>query len=217
MATRQRPVDVGAARGRAMVADLARDLREARLDRGLSQDAVATAAGLSGARLSRIERGLVATLSIDQASRLLAVVGLELSARAYPAGSPMRDAAHTALLGRLRGRLHGSLRWRTEVPLPIAGDLRAWDAVITGPGWWSGVEAETRPRDMQALLRRVALKARDGGADLVLVVLTDSRHDRDLVRSHRDDLATRFPIVGRRALELLAAGVRPDGSAVVIL
>lgn len=217
MATRQRPVDVGAARGRALVAHLARELREARLDRGLSQDAVAAAAGLSGARLSRIERGLVATLSIDQASRLLAVVGLELSARAYPSGSPTRDAAHVALLGRLRGRLHGSLRWRTEVPLPIPGDLRAWDAVIEGDGWWVGVEAETRPRDAQALLRRVALKARDGEADLVLLVLTDSRHNRDFVRLHRDDLTARFQVAGRRSLELLAAGARPDGSAIVVL
>jgi transcriptional regulator with XRE-family HTH domain len=217
MATRQRPVDVGAARGRALVAELARELREARLDRGLSQDVVAGTVGLSGARLSRIERGLVATLTIDQASRLLAVVGLELSARAYPAGTPTRDAAHAALLGRLRGRLHGSLRWSTEVPLPVPGDLRAWDAVITGSGWWVGVEAETRPRDTQALLRRLGLKARDGEADVVLLALTDSRQNRDLVRSHRDDFATRFPIGGRRALELLGAGARPDGSAIVIL
>lgn len=217
MATRQRPVDIGAARGRAIVADLARELRQARLDRGLSQEAVAAAAGLSGARLSRIERGLVATLSIDQASRLLAVVGLELSARAYPAASPTRDAAHAALLGRLRRRLHPALRWRTEVPLPILGDLRAWDAVIEGGGWWVGVEAETRPRDAQALFRRVGLKARDGGTNLVLLALTDSRHNRDFVRSHRDDFAARFPVAGRRALELLAAGATPDGSAVVVL
>lgn len=178
---------------------------------------VSRAVRMSRTWVSRIERGLVPDLTFEQGAMLLAAVGLRLSARVYPAGQPIRDAAHTALLERLHAQLHRSLRWATEVPLPIANDLRAWDATIRGVGWLVGVEAETRPRDLQALKRRLALKARDGGVDAVLLVLLDSRHNRQLVRAEADDLAGSFPLPGRRALELLAAGVAPGANALVLL
>jgi len=173
--------------------------------------------GLSGQQVGRIERGLSPDVSIAVLCRLLAVVGLELSARAYPAGEPIRDRAHVAVLGRFRGRLHRSLRWRTEVPLPVAGDLRAWDGHVSGAGWRVGVEAETRPSDLQALQRRLALKLRDGGVDALILVLADTRHNRALLQAHGEELAQRFPVPGRRAMELLAAGAPPGGSAVVLL
>lgn len=217
MGGRERAVDRGAARGRAVAAALARELHDARLDRGLTQEAVGRAVGLSGAQVSRIERGLVAGVSIEQVGRLLAVVGLELSARAYPTGVPLRDAAHVALLGRLRVRLHRTLGWRTEVPLSMKGDLRAWDGVIRGPTWRIGVEAETRPIDAQALVRRVSLKARDDGVDGILLVLADTRHDRAFLRAAGDVVMSRFPADGRQAIERLRMGLRPDGDAVVLL
>lgn len=217
MGARERAVDVGAETARSLVADVCSELRRARLDRGLSQMEVSRAVRMSRTWVSRIERGLVPDLTFEQGAMLLAAVGLRLSARVYPAGQPIRDAAHTALLERLHAQLHRSLRWATEVPLPIANDLRAWDATIRGVGWLVGVEAETRPRDLQALKRRLALKARDGGVDAVLLVLLDSRHNRQLVRAEADDLAGSFPLPGRRALELLAAGVAPGANALVLL
>jgi hypothetical protein len=156
-------------------------------------------------------------VSIEQVGRLLAVVGLELSARAYPTGVPLRDAAHVALLGRLRVRLHRTLGWWTEVPLSMKGDLRAWDGVIRGPTWRIGVEAETRPVDAQALVRRVSLKARDDGVDGILLVLADTRHDRAFLRAAGDVVMSRFPADGRQAIERLRMGLRPDGDAVVLL
>ena len=216
MGTRQRQVDLGAARSRAIVADLGREIREARIDRGLSQEELGRAVGLSGSQVGRIERGLIRSVTIEQVCLLLAAVGLELSARAFPSGQPIRDAAHAALLGRLRVCLHRSLTRRTEVPLPIAGDRRAWDAIVRGEGWTVGIEAETRPRDLQALQRRLALKARDGRVDAVVLLLLDSRHNRTLVRESAD-LATAFPVPGRRVLELLGAGVMPPGSGIALL
>lgn len=142
---------------------------------------------------------------------------MEVSARAYPTGEPIRDRAHVALLVRFRQHIHCSLRWRTEVPLAIAGDLRAWDGLVSGAGWRMGVEAETRPTDLQALERRLALRLRDGGLDAVILVLANTRHNRALVQAHRDELALRFPVQGRRAMELLTAGIHPGGSAVVLL
>ena len=77
-------------------------------------------------------------------ARLLGAVGLELSARASPVGGGIRDAAQIGLLERLRACVSGRFRWRTEVPMPVEGDLRAWDAALVGRGLTIGVDAETR-------------------------------------------------------------------------
>lgn len=207
---------MGADRARRTVAELTTETRRARVDRGLSQTEVGRAVGLSGPQVSRIERGLAPDVSIAVVCRLLAVVGLELSARAS-AGEPIRDQAHVALVARFREHLHRSLRWRAEVPLPVPGDLRAWDGLVSGAGWRVGIEAETRPTDLQALQRRLALKMRDGGVDALILVLADTRHNRTLLHAHGDELAQRFPVSGRRAMELLAAGAHPGGSAIALL
>lgn len=217
MPARESSVDRGATRARSIVHELGREIREARLDRGLTQAAVARAARMSGPQVSRIERGMARSVSIDQLARLLAVVGLELSARAYPTGAPLRDAAHVALLSRLRGRVDRSLRWRTEVPLPMPGDGRAWDAVIRGVGWAVGVEAETRPRDAQAVIRRISLKQRDSDLDHVLFVVADTRQGRAFVNAAGADLMARFPMDGPRTLHRLGAGLAPEGDALVLL
>ena len=172
---------------------------------------------MSPSQYSRIERGLTGSLSIDQASVLLSVVGLELMVRAYPGGEPLRDAAQIALITRFRAAIHRSLRLLTEVPFPAPGDRRAWDVVVVGTDWRHGVEAETRPRDRQALERRLALKLRDGDVSSMSLLLLDSRHNRDFVRAHGDTLAERFPVPGRRTLELLRAGVNPAGNSIILL
>ncbi len=215
--TRSSAASLGADRARRLVGELTTELRRARIDRCLSQVEVGRAVGLGGTQVCRIERGQSPGVSIVVLCRLLAAVGLELSARAYPAGEPIRDRAHAAVLGRFRARLHGSLRWRLEVPFPIPGDLRAWDGYVDGRGWRVGVEAETRPGDLQALQRRLALKLRDGGVDALILLLSDTRHNRELLRAHGDELVERFPVPGRRAVELLAAGVSPGGNAIVLL
>ena len=217
MGTRERRVDVGAARGRALTTTVLAELRAARLDRGLGGADVARAVGISPAQYSRIERGLTGSLSIEQAAILLAAVGLELGVRAYPGGEPLRDAAHAALIDRFKAELHRSLRVLTEVPFPTPGDRRAWDVVVVGPDFRHGAEAETRPRDRQALERRLALKLRDGDVSSMSLVLLDSRHNRDFVRANLAVLSEHFPIPGRRSLELLRAGVDPGGNSIVLL
>jgi transcriptional regulator with XRE-family HTH domain len=217
MAARPRSIAVAAERARAARSTLGRELREARVDRDLSLDVVSEAVGISRPQLSRIERGMAPAVSLDQLARVAAAVGLDLACRLHPGGEPIRDAAHAALIGRFRSELHRSLRLRTEVPLPRDGDRRAWDALVVGPGWALPVEAETRPRDLQALQRRIGLKLRDAGLEHVLLLLLDSAHGRRLVRLHGDTLRAEFPVPGARALELLRAGVPTGGSAIVLL
>ena len=217
MGARLRRIDAGAARGRAAAATVIEELRLARVDRGLAGADVARAIGLSQPQYNRIEHGMAGPLTIERASTLLAAVGLELSVRVYPGGEPLRDAAHVALLARFRARLHRSLKFTTEVPFPRPADFRAWDGLILGGGWRHAVEAETRPRDLQSLQRRLALKLRDGDADGLTLLLLDSRHNRDFVRANQASLATTFRVAGPRALALLGAGDDPGGNAIVLL
>jgi transcriptional regulator with XRE-family HTH domain len=217
MGSQRRAIIEASARGRALTTRVLDELRAARVDRDISGASLARTVGMSTAQYSRIERGLTHGITIGQASVLLAGVGLELSVRAFPAGEPIRDAGHAKLLGRFRARLHGSIRFQTEVPFPNPGDLRAWDVVLSGGGWRHGYEAETRPHDRQALERRLALKSRDGAVDGVSLLLLDSRHNRDFVRANADALSERFPVPGPRALELLGAGIDPGRGSVILL
>jgi hypothetical protein len=194
-----------------------RELGLAIRDHGLSNAAVGADVGLSGAQIGRVVRGKAPRLTIVQASELLAAVGRELSVRAYPFGQPLRDAAHLALLGRLRGLLHPSLAWRTEVPLPVPGDLRAWDAMIVGPDWRDGVEAETRVHDAQAQQRRLVLKHRDGGVDHAILLLADTRHNRVVLRGAGSVLMEAFPMPAKELLASLAAGTNPGASGILLL
>ena len=208
---------MGAARGRWIVASVVTAARSARLDRGLSLADVGRAIGISQPTMTRFEQLRMEDAGIIRTAQILSVVGLELSARAYPGGQPLRDAGHARLLSRFRVLLHPSLGWATEVPLPAAGDLRAWDAMVRGPGWRYGTEAETHPTDAQALSRRTELKHRDGHVDGVLLVLPDTRHVRLFLAAAADVLMPSYPVPGRRALELLSAGIDPGGSSVIVL
>jgi hypothetical protein len=156
-------------------------------------------------------------LSIDQASRAAAVVGLKVSVKLYPDGDPLRDAAQLGLLERLRVRLPADARWGTEVPFPIPGDRRAWDALIRLGGRRAGCEAETRLLDLQALERRLALKLRDGEVDVLLLLVSDTVANRRVLYAHREDLRPLLPLDGRRVLASLRAGYLPDQNGLVVL
>jgi transcriptional regulator with XRE-family HTH domain len=217
MATTERRVDRGTRRGNRLVQELGRELREARIAAGLSQQALAHAAGLSHPTVSRIERGRSRAVSIVQLARLFGIVGLDLSARAYPSGDPLRDAAHERLLGHFLSYVAPPLSWRREVPLPGQGDPRAWDALISGHGELTAVEAETRLTDAQALQRRLQVKLRDAGVTRLILVLSDTRSNRAALREAGSSLASIFPVSGRALLGQIAAGRHPSTSGYVVL
>lgn len=217
MGTKARQVDIGTMRGLELIRRAGQENRHARMDRGLSLRAVGRATGLSESQVSRIERGLVVNVSVSDLARLHAIVGLDLSLKSYPAGQPIRDVAHLELLDDFHKVLHKSVRWAVEVPLPLPGDRRAWDALISGPSWRYGVEAETAPRDAQSIARRLQLKERDGAVDGVLLVVRRTEQTRRFLGEVGHMLGERFPVNGGRALELLHAGADPGGSAVVVM
>jgi transcriptional regulator with XRE-family HTH domain len=217
MASIERLIDRANQRADTAIRSAGREIRIARRDRNLSLDRAGAAAGISASAASRIERGLTREVSVLRLTQLAEVVGLELSLRLFASGSPIRDDVHASLLGRCRDAMHPSLRWSIEVPLPNPGDDRAWDAMVSGPGWRYGVEAETAPRDVQALSRRLALKLRDGGVDGILLVLPPTRRVREFLAASRGMLDEAFPILGTTALARLKEGLDPGGGSIILI
>jgi transcriptional regulator with XRE-family HTH domain len=194
--------------------------RLARVGAGLSLRACADASGASYQQLFRFEHGRLQRVTLEDVAAWFAVVGLDLVLRPYPAGDPIRDRAQLALLERLRTRLHPDLRWRTEVPLPIENDQRAWDAEIRGrqpSPWRARVEAETRIGDGQALERKLALKLRDDPDGHLILLISDTRTNRRAINALGRGLRAMLPLNGRPILSALSIGREPPDSGIVIM
>jgi transcriptional regulator with XRE-family HTH domain len=215
MSSRNGPI----ARARRIAAeDEARVLAElsrARREAGLSQSELGRACGMSRWAVERTEKGS-RRATIHELASLGAAVGRDVRLRAFPAGDAIRDAGQERLLHRLRVVVAPGLKWRTEVPLPIPGDLRAWDAVIRGLGWWIPVEAETVIDDVQALERKIGLKQRDGNARHLLLLIADTRRNRRALASAPAALGG-WPLRTREILAALRAGRDPGAGGVVFL
>jgi transcriptional regulator with XRE-family HTH domain len=216
VATYDSAVSRGRRMGRAERRRTGDQLRVARVAASLSQRKLGAMVGLSHSAIGRMERGTVQRITVDRLALVAAVLGMDLRIGLFPTGTPVRDAAHLALISRLRTRVPTSLRWRTEVPVPIAGDLRSADVVIDGESLDAMVEAETRLDDLQAMERRVNLKQRDFGIRRVILLLADTRHNRAVLEAH-PELLERFPISTRACLLALSERRDPGGNAIVLL
>jgi hypothetical protein len=190
-----------------VLAELARAQRSA----GLSDEAVAHACRMSRWTVARIVDGR-RRASLVELAAIGAAVARDIRMHAYPAGDPIRDAGQQRLLDRFRARLHTGLAVRTEVPLPIESDPRAWDAMVRGADWRRPAEAETVLDDIQALERRLALKVRDG---VILVIANTGRNRLALAAAPGSFLG--FDRNARRVLSALAKGRDPGGSALILL
>jgi transcriptional regulator with XRE-family HTH domain len=217
MATRERRLDRGREQAARIIRNSAGEIRQARRGSGLSIRAVASSVGMSESTFGRIERSELPAVTIAQLATACAAVGLRLAARAYPDGDPIRDASQVQLLGRLRREVPDTVPWRTEVPVPIPGDLRAWDAQCRFGSVVVGVEAETRLVDVQALDRRIALKARDAGVAIVILLVADTGTNRRLLAAHREALRPNYPLDTRAVLAAVRAGRAPAASGIVVL
>ena len=227
MPTQERRIDRAVRLARRTRVRIGAEIRDARIAAGLSQRSIGAAAGLSHPQVSRIEHGQLRAVSIEQLTRLTVVLGLDLGVRVFPAGQPLRDQAHLDLIGRFMAGLSPDLMVRMEVPVPLEGDLRAWDLqilglkpaedVADGPARRAGAEAETRLSDLQALIRRISLKARDSGIETVFLIVSDTRTNRRVVREFGSLIRETFPVAGLTALEALAVGRDPGGWSLILI
>lgn len=216
MPVRDRRVDAGRRRGEALNRMIGAEVRNRRRMAGVSQGWLGSMVNLSGSEIGRVEHGTASWLTVIHASELLSAVGLDLWAKAYPAGPPVRDAAHLRLLGDFEGRLHPSIRCHREWLIPDDQYRRAVDLMLSNLPKRVGVEAETVLDDLQALQRDINLKQHDADLERMILLVRGSRRNRDILRG-ANALRRDFPIETRGALAALARGRDPGGNGIVIL
>jgi transcriptional regulator with XRE-family HTH domain len=217
MATRQRRRDRGREQAERVSRQAGAEIRLTRRGAGLSIRAAASSVGMSETMFGRIERGLLPRVTVAQLAIASAAVGLRFNGRSYADGDPVRDAAQTRLLQRLREELPAPTPWRTEVTMPIPGDQRAWDAQCVLGNTIVSIEAEMRLFDLQALDRRIALKRRDSGVSTVILLVADTHSNRRHLAEHREALRANFQLDSRAILAALRVGRPPAASGVVLL
>jgi transcriptional regulator with XRE-family HTH domain len=204
-------------RARNLRIRLGAELRLARVAAGLSQHDAGRTIDVSASEVSRIERGLATWVDLSTLCRFASVVGMDLWARLYPGGEPLRDVAHLRLADAFRSGLGAGLMVRAEVPIGDPRDLRAWDLTLDDQVATGGVELETRLIDAQAQLRKITLKVRDSDVDRVLMVVADTRANRLAVRTAAGLLGGTFAIEDPAAVEALRAGRVPPRDALLFL
>ncbi len=190
---------------------LGRELRTQRLSLGLSQEAVATAARIERCRYSRLENARL-DLTVAELYRLGAALELDAFVRLYPGGSPLRDGAHARKLAEFLAHARRPLTCRTEVPLPAAQgrlERRAWDAVLAGGSERTAIELEMRLYDAQAQERRISLKRRDEQTDHFLLLVADTRTNRQVLREQPELFRDLPKLRPARVRAALAAGRHP--------
>jgi hypothetical protein len=210
-------MDRGREQATRIIASTGGEVRLARRSGGTSIRTASASVGMSETTFGRIERAQLPNVTVEQLALACASSGLKFAARSYPDGAPVRDVAHMRLLQRLRDQLPAGTVVRTEVPIPILGDLRAWDLQIRLGSEIIGIEAETRLSDVQALDRRIALKIRDSPVTLVMLLLADTTANRRTLAEHRDALRSGFPLDTRAILAALRTGRPPSASGIVVL
>lgn len=216
MATTERAGDRGRRHGRKIRTSLASERCDARLSAGLSQRDVAKAPGLTQSRISRTELDATPSPRLDEVAAHAAALGLRFWAQTFPEGPAVRDAGQLRLLQRLRAVVSPAFVWRSEVPLGIPGDRRAWDVLLDGPALVA-IDAETRLHDVQALQRRSELKLRDSGLPCLVLVVSATHHNAAVLRLHRAALASTFPLATRETLGGLRAGRAPRSNGIAVL
>ena len=216
MPTRERRADQGRQRGMRINAEIGRAFRLARRSLGLSQRHVAELVGISQSVMSRLEAGR-STCSIGVLAMVGAVLGLDLVVGVHPGGTPVRDAGHIRVMTRLRTRLPRHFVLKSEVPVPIAGDRRAIDALIADPPLDTGFELETRLTDAQALVRRTILKQRDAGIGCLILVFPDTVANRQAVAAAAPTIRPSFPLTSRAILAALRAGRTPSANGILFV
>lgn len=195
---------------------LVSELRVERQTANVSQRAVAQVLGWHQAQLNRLEQFQFPNVPLVRLAEIAAVLGLELSVRLHRTGDPIRDAASRGLIGRFLALVGGGYRVMHEALLPSGGQ-RSWDVLLRLSALVVGVEMVTRVRDVQALVRVIRLRERDGGTDFVLLVLSDSAHNRAILAQLLDALGPEFSTPRNRIIAALRGGQPVPGSGVLLL
>jgi len=206
---------------------LGRAHRALRYRLALRQQDVADQSGVSRAKVSRLERGWLAGLTIDDIERCFSVLGARLELRASWQGAALDrliDEGHARLGGQAAGVLRG-FGWQVaaEVTFSRYGergsiDLLAWHAsaavllVVEIKTEIGSIDGLLRPLDVKTRLAASVAAERFGwqAARVArVVVLPENRTARAAAERHRAILSAALPARSREVRSWLA---HPTGS-----
>lgn len=213
------------ARHRLALRSIGDEIRQARLDAGRSQRAVARAAGVSQGYLSKIESGL-AEPSLIVLRFLSAALGADLAVRTYPNTGPrIRDRFQLLMEEAVLELVHG--RWRPDLEVRVYRPVRGViDLVLhdrAGP--------DTVASEVHSLLRRVEQQVRwaNQKADAVaalpgfearrigrLLLVRNSSANRALVRTAPEVFRAAYPAKAADAFDALAGPTTPFPGAALL-
>jgi transcriptional regulator with XRE-family HTH domain len=216
MSVRERTAASGRRQAQEINRMIGREIRLRRRTAGISQRKLGAAVGLSQAEVGRVETGAAPWLTVQNASAILAILGLRLWAKVFSSGPPLRDAGHLRLLADFEARLPAGIDCRREWPIPGDQAGRALDLRLMGLPVPIGVEAETVLTDLQELERELNIKQADAGLARMLLLVRASRRNREVLQG-APALQRSFPIATRSTLAALAAGRDPGRNVTVML
>ena len=216
MPYRIRALDDAVRRSRHDTIELGQELADARRLCGASQTEVAKALGWSASKVRRIERGQRASVAHRELACFAAVVGLRYSGRFFVGTSRLRDATQLAMINGYR-QFADRRGWtcRIEQPMPISGDLRAFDLVLRRGKLSVAHEFISRLSNVQAQVRPLLQKQRDAGADCLVLVVRDTNENRRAVRAAGAALGDLFPLGTRAVLAAIRDVQGPAANGLV--
>ena len=217
MATRTRALDEARRLWNRLAHEVGDQLRTGRHILGITQTALGAVIGVSQSEISRRELGRSRRLTGAQLAVHAAGVGLKVSVKLWPIGGGVRDAAQARYIAAFVARVGRPWKVTLEAPLPIAGDLRAVDVLLTAGGVRIAVEVITRLADLQAQVRAAQAKARDIGATRLILAIAGTHANRNALFAVRASLIASFDLDSRRLMADLAAGRDPGRDGMVLL
>lgn len=201
---------------------IGREIRDLRLEANLTQSALAAAAGIDKAHISRIERGLVRP-SLDVLVAIGACLGADLGVRFFPTIAPrLHDRFQAPMIDGLIRVLDSRWIAQPEVPVPQAHGVI--DLVLREPanGTLVACECHSELRRLEIVMRRLAEKTmalRDlqGGDREVssLLLLRSTSATRQIARLYQATLAAAFPARAADAVAALTGHAPWTGPAIV--
>lgn len=216
MPFRIRSLDEAIRRSKREVIELGAEFVNARRTSGLSQTEVARVLGWSPSKVRRIERGQRASVTHEELACFASVVGLRYSGRLFVGSTRLRDATQLETITSYRSfASRAGWQCRIEEPLPITGDLRAFDLMLRSDTARVAHEFISRLRDAQNQVRPLIQKQRDAGIGSLILVLRDTDENRRAAREAHDVLTDLFPVPARAVLAAIRECRDPRGNGIV--
>lgn len=214
-------------RARDLRRSIGQEIRSQRLDAGISQRALARAAGVDAGFLSQIESG-DREPSLSVLSALADALGGDLRVRLYPGTGPrLRDGIQARIIEALLAIVHP--RWKRHVEVPVHRPVRGViDVVLRDPGVvvvaaevhsqiarleqqvrWAGLKAE-------ALQSAAAAEAFTTETIDRMLVLRTTEATRALAERFHETLTSAYPASSTQCLDALTTVGAPWPGAAVL-